>query len=53
MSDSEAESSKEWLIHRFECPNCEAETRADRSVSCFRCGTEMERAEFRIGVVEA
>jgi hypothetical protein len=28
----------DWLIHRFECPDCRAVTRADRAVGCFRCG---------------
>lgn len=40
----------EWIIHRFECPDCGATSRADRFVGCYRCGSEMEQVE-KIGVV--
>lgn len=40
-----SEGDAEWFIHRFECPNCDAITRADRAVNCFRCGSEMKHAE--------
>ncbi len=40
----------EWFIHRYECPECGAMTRADRAVGCFRCGSKMEHVE-RIGEV--
>lgn len=41
----------EWWIHRFECPNCDVVTRADRAVKCFRCGSEMDHIE-KIGEVQ-
>ena len=40
----------EWFIHRFECPDCGAISRADRAVKCFRCGSQMGHVE-RIGEV--
>ena len=47
MSDGSADGTdrKEWYIHRWECPNCGAVTRADRSVGCYRCGYEMDHVE--------
>lgn len=43
-------SETEWLIHLFKCPDCGANTRADRAVNCFRCGSEMDHIE-QIGEV--
>lgn len=45
------QETETWWIHRLECPDCGANTRADRMVPCFRCGTEMEYDE-KIGEIE-
>lgn len=39
-------------IHRFECPDCGANTHADRAVGCYRCGTEMEVEKRQVGEFE-
>jgi ribosomal protein S27E len=44
------ETGSEWLIHRFECPDCNQISRADRAVKCFQCGSQMKQVE-RIGEV--
>lgn len=41
-TDSE---TTDLFIHKFVCPNCDATARADRTVRCFRCETEMNHAE--------
>ena len=40
-----SEEDQKIFIHLFECRACGMDTRADRIVRCFRCGTEMDRVE--------
>jgi len=42
----------EWLIHRFECPECGAEAYADRPLGCWDCGAEMKNEDHKVDTIE-